>query len=217
MVRRLLPPSALHPCDLDEVVPGPEFRISGDENRSVLRWENLRDTETSLPPADSHGYISFYLRGNPMKSLLSPVAVYVATLLLFSMAPISADTARGAGDGPVPQGAALPPNLLDGRTFVAQSGEKGKQASKMDTFVFRDGRFLSETCTPYGFGDAPYQSTVDGATVRFHAETHSPTHGKMVWDGNVKDNAIEATSIWTRERWYWNIKKEYWFRGQMKK
>jgi hypothetical protein len=39
----------------------------------------------------------------------------------------------------------------------------------------------------------------------------------MVWDGIVKDNAIETTSIWTRERWYWKIKKEYWFRGQMKK
>jgi len=47
--------------------------------------------------------------------------------------------------------------------------------------------------------------------------SNSPTHGKMVWDGIVKDNAIEATSIWTRERWYWKIKKEYWFRGQMKK
>jgi hypothetical protein len=53
--------------------------------------------------------------------------------------------------------------------------------------------------------------------VRFHAETHSPTHGKMVWDGIVKENAIEATSIWTRERWYWKIKREYWFRGHLKK
>jgi hypothetical protein len=38
----------------------------------------------------------------------------------------------------------------------------------------------------------------------------------MVWDGTVKDNAIEATSVWTRERWYWKIKKEYWYRGQLK-
>ncbi|MGZ8460436.1 MAG: hypothetical protein ACXWWY_10810 [Candidatus Deferrimicrobiaceae bacterium] len=56
-----------------------------------------------------------------MKSLLSPVAVYVAALVLFSMTPISADTARGAGDGPVPQGTALPRSLLDGKTFVAQA------------------------------------------------------------------------------------------------
>jgi len=31
--------------------------------------------------------------------------------------------------------------------------------------------------------------------------------GTMVWDGIVKDNAIEATSIWTRQCWYWKIKK----------
>jgi len=37
--------------------------------------------------------------------------------------------------------------FLDGRTFVTQSGEKGKPASKKDTFVFRDGRFLSEACS----------------------------------------------------------------------
>lgn len=152
-----------------------------------------------------------------MKSLLSPVAVYVATLVLFSMAPISADTARGAGDGPVPQGAALPPNLLDGRTFVAQAGEKGKRASNKDTIVFRNGRFLSEGCNPYGFGDAPYQATVDGATVRFHAETYSPTNGNMVWDGIVRGDTIEATNTWTRDRWYWKTKKEYWYRGELKK
>jgi len=112
-------------------------------------------------------------------------------------------------------------SLLDGKTFVAQSGvaqsgEKGKQASNKDTIVFRDGRFLSEGCSPFGFKDAPYQATVDGDAIRFHTETHSPTHGTMVWDGTVKDNTIEATSVWTRERWYWKINKEYWYRGQLK-
>jgi len=107
-------------------------------------------------------------------------------------------------------------SLLDGKTFVAQSGEKGKQSSNKDTIVFRDGRFLSEGCSPFGFKDAPYQTTVDGAAIRFHTETHSPTHGTMVWNGTVRDNAIEATSVWTRERWYWKIKKEYWYRGQLK-
>ena len=151
-----------------------------------------------------------------MNAPFSPTLSATIAIALISVTAMGADAIPGA------VGAAASPSVvpalssLDGRTFVAQSGEKGKQASKKDTFVFRDGRFLSEACTPYGFGDAPYQATVDGATVRFHAETHSPTHGKMVWDGIVKDNAIEATSIWTRERWYWKIKKEYWFRGQMK-
>jgi len=107
-------------------------------------------------------------------------------------------------------------NPLDGKSFIAQSGEKGKRESNKDTIVFRNGRFLSEGCSPFGFKDAPYQATVDGATIRFHAETHSPTHGTMIWDGFVKDNVIEATSNWTRDRWYWKIKKEYWYRGHLK-
>lgn len=142
------------------------------------------------------------------------IALLPATSLAAIAIALISVTANPAAIGATASPSTAPTvSLLDGKTFVTQSGEKGKQASKKDTFVFRDGRFLSETCTPYGFGDAPYQVTVDGATIRFHAETHSPTHGKMVWDGVVKDNVIEATSIWTRERWYWKIKKEYWFRG----
>jgi hypothetical protein len=151
------------------------------------------------------------------------IAPLPATSLAAIAIALISVTATGADTIPAMVGATASPStvptvsLLDGKTFVAQSGEKGKQASNKDTIVFRGGRFLSEGCSPFGFKDAPYQTTGDGATVRFHAETHSPTHGKMVWDGIVKDDAIEATSIWTRERWYWKIKKEYWFRGQMKK
>jgi hypothetical protein len=147
---------------------------------------------------------------------LSTTSLAAIAIALISVNATGADAIRGARGATTSPSAVPALRPLDGKTFVAQSGEKGKQASKKDTFVFRDGRFLSETCTPYGFGDAPYQSTVDGATIRFHAETHSPTHGTMVWDGTIKDNAIEATSIWTRERWYWNIKREYWFKGQLK-
>ena len=147
---------------------------------------------------------------------LSTPSLAAIAITLISVNAMGAGAVRSATGATASPSAVPALRPLDGKTFVAQSGEKGKQASKNDTFVFRDGRFLSETCTPYGFGDAPYQATVDGATIRFHAETHSPTHGKMVWDGFVKDNAIEATSIWTRERWYWKIKKEYWFRGQLK-
>ena len=142
-----------------------------------------------------------------------PVAIAIALISVATM---------GAGAVPGTVGSATLPSVvpalspLDGKTFVAQSGEKGKQESNKDTIVFRNGRFLSEGCSPFGFKDAPYQATVDGATIHFHAETHSPTHGTMIWDGTVKDNAIEATSIWTRERWYWNIKREYWYKGQLK-
>ena len=152
-----------------------------------------------------------------MNAPLSPTSLAAIAIAIFFV------TAMGVGVVPDAVSVAASPSTvpalrsLDGKTFVAQSGEKGKQASSKDTIVFQDGRFLSEGCSPYGFKDGPYQATVDGAAIRFHAETHSPTHGTMVWDGIVKDNAIEATSIWTRERWYWKIKREYWYRGQLKK
>lgn len=135
---------------------------------------------------------------------------------LFFAAAMRAGAVQGAEGANASQATAPPSHLLDGKTFVAQTGEKGKPASNKDTIVFRNGRFLSQGCKPYGFGDAPYQAIDNGATVRFHAETHSPTHGTMVWDGTVRDDTIEATSTWTRKRWYWNIRKEYWYEGQQK-
>ena len=138
------------------------------------------------------------------------------SLAAIAIALISVTAVPGATGAAASPGTAPTAGLLDGKTFVAQSGEKGKQASNKDTFVFRDGRFLSEGCGPFGFKDAPYEATVDGAAIRFHTETHSPTHGTMVWVGTVKENTIEATNVWTRDRWYWKIKKEYWYRGQLK-
>ena len=145
-------------------------------------------------------------------TLLAAIAI-----ALISVTATGADAVRSAIGATASPSAAPTVSLLDGKTFVAQSGEKGKQASNKDTIVFRDGRFLSEGCSPFGFKDAPYQATVDGAAIRFHTETHSPTHGTMVWDGTVKDNAIEATNTWTRKRWYWTITREYWYKGQLKK
>jgi hypothetical protein len=152
-----------------------------------------------------------------MIALLPTTSLAAIVIALISVTATGADAVRSAIGATASPSTAPTVSLLDGKTFVAQSGEKGKQASNKDTIVFRDGRFLSEGCSPFGFKDAPYQATVDGAAIRFHTETHSPTHGTMVWDGTVKDNAIEATSDWTRERWYWKIKKEYWYRGQLKK
>ncbi|HSL91242.1 MAG TPA: hypothetical protein VK863_01215 [Candidatus Limnocylindrales bacterium] len=152
-----------------------------------------------------------------MKLLPSPVAASVAALVLLSITSMAAGAARDAENGPVPRDAAKSSNLLDGKTFVAQSGEKGKKASNQDTIVFRDGRFLSEGCLPWNFRDAAYNAKIEGDGIRFQAQTVSPTHGTMDWDGIVRGDAIEATSLWTRERWYWKIKREYWYKGQLKK
>src|SRR4030066_355694 len=118
-----------------------------------------------------------------MKSHLFPVAAFVAALVLFSMTSMPAGTARAAEGAPESRGTARSPNFLDGKTFVAESGEKGKKASNKDTIVFHDGRFLSEGGTPGGFGDAAYKAGIEGDGIRFHAQTLSPTHGTMLWDG----------------------------------
>lgn len=121
-------------------------------------------------------------------------------LSAFSLSLLFGTTA-GTGTRPVAEGTASSP----------------RAASSKNTFVFLNGRFLSEGCGPYGFGDALYQAFVDGGAIRFHAETHSPTHGTMVWNGIVQGDTIEATNTWTRKRWYWNIKKEYWYKGRLQK
>ena len=147
----------------------------------------------------------------------TPTLSVAIAIALISVTTIGAGAVPGTA-GSVALPSVVPAlNPLDGKTFVARSGEKGKQESNKDTIVFRNGRFLSEGCSPFGFKDAPYQATVDDATVRFHAETHSPTHGNMVWDGIVRGDTIEATNTWTRKRWYWNITREYWYKGQLKK
>src|SRR4030067_1370634 len=105
-----------------------------------------------------------------MKSHLSPVAATVAALVLFSMASIPAGTARAAEGAPESQGNARSPNLLDGKTFVAESGEKGKKASNKDTIVFHDGRVLSEGCNPRGFGAAAYKDGSEGDGHRLQSQ-----------------------------------------------
>jgi len=96
------------------------------------------------------------------------------------------------------------------------NGEKGKKADHEDIISFRDGRFISEGCVKYGFEEKTFTATADGDAIRFLAENVSPKLGIMLWEGNVKGDDIEATSTWIRDRWYWKIKKEYWYRGKLK-
>jgi hypothetical protein len=49
--------------------------------------------------------------------------------------------------------------LLDGKTFVVETGEKGKSGGE-NTLTFKDGNFRSAGCDQYGFGDGAYTSSV---------------------------------------------------------
>lgn len=106
---------------------------------------------------------------------------------------------------------------VDGMVFIGHIGPKGGDANGEDEVVFQNGRFLSTSCSKYGFGSAPYSASQDGDRIVFKAVTHSPEHGTINWEGQIVGNRMEATYLWTKERWYWfDAYEENWFRGQLK-
>ena len=102
---------------------------------------------------------------------------------------------------------------LDGKNFIGEVGEKGQQSGMKDEFIFKEGRFRSTACDPYGFGDAAYTTTAEGETAMFEAETNSPTDGTMKWRGIVKGDRVEGTSMWYRPG---KDVVEHWFKGELK-
>ena len=103
---------------------------------------------------------------------------------------------------------------LDGKTFSGEFGKVSKKKEGNDTFIFKDGRFRSMACDPYGFGDAPYTASVSGDVTTFEAQTASPKEGTIQWKGTVRGKALEGTFSWTKPK----KKKvvEYWFKAAQK-
>jgi hypothetical protein len=133
-----------------------------------------------------------------------PVLAMVLCVALFS---ISLDVS--AGQGP-----------LDGKTFVVETGEKGKSGGDKDTLTFKNGNFHSAGCDQYGFGEGAYTSTVNGDSIQFEAVTTSPTKGRMTWKGTVQGDKIEVGYVWVdASHWYKPNPKplEKWAKGELKK
>lgn len=110
--------------------------------------------------------------------------------------------------------------VLDGKTFMVNQGEKGKEAKGTDTLIFKNGKFRSAGCDEYGFGEGAYMATVQGDTIAFVADTMSETKGKMHWEGTVRGDKIDVTYVWTdKSHWYKPSPKplEKWARGELKK
>jgi hypothetical protein len=108
-------------------------------------------------------------------------------------------------------------HILDGKKFIGPTGEKGKKVHHEDVLSFSDGKFTSSECFQFGFKGGPYIATVEADAIHFHAETTSPTHGKMVWKGTLKGGTLDVTYTWTKERWLWTTFREYWFKGSLVK
>jgi hypothetical protein len=106
--------------------------------------------------------------------------------------------------------------MLDGKVFVGLTGEKDKKADTKEEYIFKDGKFHSSACDPWGFGDGVYSAAVSGDTINFEAETVSPQQGKMLWKGTVKGDLLEETHRWTKEGWLGKSERDYWGQGKLK-
>jgi hypothetical protein len=107
---------------------------------------------------------------------------------------------------------------LDGKTFMGHSGDQGKESSRDEELRFQNGKLYSVGCAEWGFGESDYTARIEGESIHFVSEMLSPKHGKIVWNGTVQGDKIDATYVWTKERWYWkDAHQEKWLKGSLKK
>lgn len=114
---------------------------------------------------------------------------------------------------------ALAAGVLDGTTFVADAGPKGKTADeKDDVLTFRDGLFHSSTCDQYGYTSAPYSARNEPGAISFEAETRSDKDGRLVWRGTVRGADIEGTMLRYKKGFFGTSDKpeEMWFKGKVR-
>jgi len=98
----------------------------------------------------------------------------------------------------VPASPALAGNL-DGRTFTGVFLERGKTSGDADTITFKDGRFRSSACDRYGYSDAVYKAGSAGDAMSFEVETRSAKYGKLLWNGTVRGDKLDATVMMVQD------------------
>lgn len=121
--------------------------------------------------------------------------------MLANLTTLAVDTSKSKSDA------------LDGMQFVGETGEQGKGDHHADTILFKDGKFRSLDCENWGFGAAPYSVKQEGETFRFRSTLVSPDLGTLEWKGTIVGDTASATFSWTHKRWFWTIKRDYWFKG----
>ena len=75
-------------------------------------------------------------------------------------------------------------SILDGRNFDGIVLKCGETSGDADTLIFKDGRFRSSACDPYGYGDGAYTATRSGETIAFEAETESAAVRQAALEGH---------------------------------
>ena len=147
-------------------------------------------------------------------SFLRAIVFYLALFLAACLNPIATVAEEG---GKSAQDKITVSHILDGKKFIGPTGEKGKKVHHEDVLTFSDGKFTSSECFQYGFKGGPYTATAEADSIHFHAETASPTHGKMMWKGTLQGDTLTVTYSWTKKRWLWTTFREYWFKGSLVK
>ena len=134
--------------------------------------------------------------------LLSTYRTYIfVSFLIANSAAFAANTPESEHDA------------LDGLQFKGETGEQGKGDHHEDTITFKDGQFRSLDCENWGFGPAPYSVKKEGDSYHFSATLLSTDRGRLEWKGTITGDTAQATFRWLHERWYWNIDRQYWFKG----
>jgi hypothetical protein len=108
--------------------------------------------------------------------------------------------------------------LLDGKVFVVEKSGKGKKADGKDTYIFSGGTFRSANLEKWqAFVEGAYTAVQEGDTITFVADTRSKSHGKIHWEGTVKDGVIDVRYTWTgrKPKWYQSSAKptDHWARS----
>lgn len=138
------------------------------------------------------------------RTWLGTLTILLVSLLFFGDAAVSSEAPDAAG-------------ALEGKVFVGHTGPLNGPVNGEDEVVFRNGRFLSTACDKWGFDSAAYTATVQPDGIHFTSTTKSPKHGQILWKGVVAGDIMNATYLWTKERWYWfDAREERWFKGTLR-
>ncbi|PHR71086.1 MAG: hypothetical protein COA66_10215 [Arcobacter sp.] len=74
--------------------------------------------------------------------------------------------------------------------------------------------FNSKYCEQWGFKAVKFKSTFKDNQTFFEGILKSQDNGTLLCEGVVKNIKLEAIFTWTRKFLFWEIKNEYWFRGE---
>ena len=107
--------------------------------------------------------------------------------------------------------------LLDGKVFFGQFNEKHKRGFEEDELRFMNGEFHSIGYGQKGFNEGAYTARTEADKIYFEAETVSPKRGKIKWRGIVHKDSIEVSYRWSRKGWLSDTKKDYVFKGTLKR